>query len=163
MRRDRGFTLIEILVVIAIIAVLGSIAFATFGTGRVKARDAKRKADLAQIGRFLASGCPAPDAGPGTYDLIPLVDELKSKNAQAARVIPKTPRDPKTGSDTDANYDYVLSEDGKRCALYANLEFADEDVTLDHLTEPTPGGGTGVLEADAPGWNGTDRYYQISN
>jgi prepilin-type N-terminal cleavage/methylation domain-containing protein len=161
--RDRGFTIMELLVAIAIIAVLATVAFVTLGTGRDKGRDAKRKADLAQIGQFMAAGCFLPADGAGTYDLVPLLDEVKAKNSQAARFLPKAPKDPKSGTATQANYAYAVSEDGKHCVLYANLEYASEDVTLEQLTEPTPGGGTGVLKAASPGWNGTDRYYQISN
>ena len=42
----QGFTLIELLVVISIIGLLSSVVFASLNTTRIKARDAKRKADL---------------------------------------------------------------------------------------------------------------------
>jgi prepilin-type N-terminal cleavage/methylation domain-containing protein len=47
--RTRGFSLIELLVVIAIIALLSSIVFTLLSTGRAKARDARRVADLSQL------------------------------------------------------------------------------------------------------------------
>ena len=47
--KNSGFTLIELLVVIAIIGVLASTVLASLNSARVKARDARRFADLGQI------------------------------------------------------------------------------------------------------------------
>ena len=48
-RKDKGFTLVELLVVITIIAILSVTAFMTLGGETVKARDSKRKQDLSLI------------------------------------------------------------------------------------------------------------------
>lgn len=164
-RKGRGFSLVELLVVIAIIGILATIIFVVLNSTTAKARDTKRKAELSQIGRFLAgSSCYLPNAGPGDYDILTLIDELKLKYPQYAQYANLAPKDPKSGTATQSFYRYVVNDNAVRCALYANLENADEMITLSGISAPTPGGGTGVLRASAgAGWNGSDKYYQVSN
>jgi len=45
----RGFTLIELLIVISIIGILFSLSMVSINIARQRARDAKRKADIAQV------------------------------------------------------------------------------------------------------------------
>lgn len=158
--RQNGFTLIELLVVIGIIGILAAIIFVATGTATGKARDARRKSDLSQIGRYLsASDCYIPNAGPGDYDIATLVPELQAKYPQYASLI-QAPKDPKSGTNSQTNYHYLVT-DTSRCVLYANLENENESVTLPALTAPTAGGGTGILKALGMGPNNTNIFYQI--
>lgn len=159
--KTRGFTLIEILVVIAIIGILAAIVMVALGGARSGALDARRKAELAQIGRILKTNCFTPTAGPGDYDLIPIITELKAKYPQYAGSIP-TLKDPSSGTDTISNYRYTITG-SNTCVVYANLQNADSPVTLTSITSPTPGGGTGVFQAATAGVNGSNKYFQVSN
>lgn len=163
-RGARGFTLVEIMVVVAIIGVLATVALVALGNAGRQARDVKRKTAVSQLGRFLASGsCYMPDAGAGDYDVGEIIGELMAKFPQYAQFMGALPKDPKGGTDMVTKYRYAVVDDGSACALYANLENAGEAVTIPGIDAPTPGRGTGVLDAATEGPNGTTRYFQASN
>ena len=71
----KGFTLIEILVVIAILGLMASIIMASTASARMKSRDAKRKADLRQMATMMEmyynqyGYYPAPSGGAGWCSL----------------------------------------------------------------------------------------------
>ncbi len=158
---SQGFTIIELIVVIAIIGLLVGIIIVAVQPARLKARDAKRKTDMAQIGRLLySSSCYVPTAGAGSYDLADLVPELTAKYPQYAQYASYLPSDPKTGNATQTNYKYDYGADG-HCVMYMNLENAKEPITLSGISTPTASAGQGVFLSAIEGPNGTNIYYQV--
>ncbi len=88
---SRGFTIIELLVVISIIAILSSIILASFDSTRKKGRDAKRIADIKQI--QLALGLYYDANGqypPNIY--------TSGLDAPASGFMPKVPTDPSSSA-----------------------------------------------------------------
>src|SRR5262245_43282335 len=112
----RGFTLVEVIIAIAIVSVVATIMIVGFSGGRSKARDAARKSEIASFGRFLTLGCYVPDAGIGDYDLALIVAELRTKYPQYAQQLSRVPRDPKGGTEIETHYRYIVETNGK-CAL----------------------------------------------
>ena len=109
-RKGKGFTLVELLVVITIIAILSVTAFVTLGGETVKARDSKRKQDLSLIQNALEivfineTGYPDDPLAIGDGD-----GEIKKK------YLSEVPRDPR-----DHDYEYGLK--GSTYLMVATLE-----------------------------------------
>ena len=88
-----GFTLIEIMVSVAIIAVLTSMAAVSFTSAQRNARDGKRKADLEQVRAALV--IYRTDAANGQYppsinwsSMSPIQSSLSSSNVQDPKASP---------------------------------------------------------------------------
>ena len=124
-----GFTMIELLIVIAILAILTVIGINSFGSSQLKSRDARRKADLQNIAKGLEAyyndhgEYPVSTGNTGIAGQVwgnPFLDVDTPDGALYMNVLPADP--------SGYNY-YYDSTDGTYFQLYAHLE-NDQDGAL---------------------------------
>lgn len=160
-----GFTLIELMVVIAIIGILTAIVSANFGQSKAKARDAKRVSDLAQIQLTLELFFDRCNGYPETL-------ELTAKNVTGANSCPDDPNIPGTKinlgyfisaipkENATTGYDYAVNGSGSDYVLRAKFETNNSALT-DAITSTTlkfPSDGSSNCTHPA---EGSDYYYCV--
>lgn len=167
-RKLLGFTIIELLVVISVIGLLASVILVSLNSARAKARDARRKADLAQITRALElyydtyGGYPTSgwnDGGAVNYTVFSSL----CNQTNFTQVMPSCPHDPLHPNNACYNAEYVyVSESfrdpanlGKKYVLYATLE--DQSTTNLNLAYWPDSDETGIWIAGC-GSYGTPNY-----
>ena len=121
----KGFTLLEILVVIGIIAILVTLGFASYTTVQKKARDAKRKGDLTTFQKAMEE-CYSVN----TY-AYPVVT-LSNNNKTLAEVCPALGGPSLTITDPAANQFTVTSS--TTTAFNITIQLEDSNVTSFTIT-----------------------------
>ncbi len=95
---DRGFSLVELLVVISIIALLSTVVLASLSSSRQKGRDARRLADMQQIQLALAQYRGINESYPNClYAGTSNSGTACGTSLEGSTVMTTVPRDPKTG------------------------------------------------------------------
>jgi len=146
MKNKKGFTLVELLVVISIIGILSSFAVVSLNSARQKARDALRRGDMAQVrtalnlyyddNNYQYPSCGTLDtgvpdygadvgSGPGTgstcYSSV-LAAALTGGARPLMDRLPEEPRNPTNNPDENSTYIYRYVSDGSEYALVYMLE-----------------------------------------
>ena len=145
----KGFTIIELLVVVAVIGLLAAFILASFAQPKTKSRDARREVDMKELRNGLnlyinnnssypvcSLGIPTDSACGGQS----LEEILRSANAMSA-----APRDPLSAGDCDFQpgshvYCYESNANGTSYFLYYHLE-------TNSIANPS-----GAPVDGAPGW-----------
>ena len=120
---QKGFTLIEILIAMAIVAILSAGVLVGLNPVRAKARDARRISDLRQVQTglelyFSKSGQYPPAVGTGASNW----EQLKSDLTGAGIGVSTIPQDPNPG----ASYEYGVDFGQSNYVLKAVLETPDQ-------------------------------------
>jgi prepilin-type N-terminal cleavage/methylation domain-containing protein len=132
----RGFTLVELLVVIAVIGILSTIVIAATGPARSEARDARRVTDVKSIQIGLALYFDV-------YRVYPTAAEGLAKLAASdQKFLPAIPTDPQTGG----QYEYLPSNNNRSYCLGAKLELTS-DIPPDTSSCSLAGGSTANFKA----------------
>ncbi len=108
---NKGFTLIELMVAIGIMAIVSSVGYAVFSNAQAVGRDGKRKEDLESLRQALI----VYQQSPGNNHLYP---DTASFNTLVPTYISRMPQDPST----KANYDYQSASPNTTYFICATLE-----------------------------------------
>ncbi|MDP1624894.1 MAG: type II secretion system protein [bacterium] len=129
-----GFTLVELLIVAAIIGILGSIVVASISGSKEKARDSRRASDMREIQIALAL----------YYDVNRVYpDSLATLAEVNQRFLPSVPKDPYTGAD----YEYVAAAGFKNYCIGVTFEGSKPSDLPDTSDCTLSGGSTANYKA----------------
>lgn len=134
MKNTSGLTLIEIIIVMALIAILSTALWGNFFSSINKGRDSRRKQDLDAISKAVelyyndSKSYPLPT-------MIVWGSAFTNPNNSTVVYMPKIPSDP-----TSPSSSYCYDSDGSYYKIYANLENKEDPKIIPTVTcAPTPG------------------------
>jgi prepilin-type N-terminal cleavage/methylation domain-containing protein len=145
--KSKGFTLVELLVVIFIISILAGLVIVNLTKVRMKSRDARRKADVYDVANALEMYYSQKHSFPGNSDFeYKLTDSGLS--GFTTDFLPRPPYDPLCKNSSSCSFDYIYKKTstGKYC-IYAKIEnTSDKDIRTDSSACGTPTGYNYFIE-----------------
>ena len=172
MKKKKGFTLIEILIAISILAILATIGMSTYSQAQMRGRDAKRKQDLRAVATALelfyqknkrfpcagwlnSSSAPTSWVSDGPVTGVPTCTGTNGPNdiltPNFINVLPKDPVN--TGTQPWLDGHLVYGYRGWECAPQAYVLIAE----LENKNDPDR------VELNNRTWCGTMQYFGASN
>ena len=145
--KKKGFTLVELMIVITVIAILSTIAVVSFTRVQKQARDTKRKSDI----RALATALQAYYTEKNQY-VVQTPDEANVTVLGTALVptyIPVMPVAPAGATGSYKVYTYISDSDGFKYALCVDLEAASETTKALWVVNTQNTAGYAVADAAA--------------
>lgn len=168
----KGFTILELLIVIAIIGLLSAVVLAALNSSRSKGRDAKRIEEIRQIINAVELSFNATGKYPSRAQFLNQTEANKAQNPLSPYLWP-IPKDPKT----NAQYNYTglrpaVTPANAPCSGYhigVSLENnnkvleADSDFSSTAVNCRVNATGTGYTASQNGGFNGADNQSGANN
>lgn len=140
--RNKGFTIVELLIVIVVIGILATLVIVTFTGIQQKARDSQRKTDI----NALDSHIEAYYAETGTYPALSMLQDSAWVTKHMKGLDPEALKDPKGGAlqaSTDAShYGYTATTGSPAAACTVSGSSPDQTADCDAFSV------TATLESD---------------